>query len=167
MAWPGANSRSTGDTARNAATLAREVVNGRFDLIHSFSRLAYLTLVLPLAIPKLMTYQRDISPRTVKWAQRCSWGTLQFSAISRWMMRGVEDVGHWTMTPNGVPLSTFDFQPSVDLNAPLVFLGRVEEIKGPHLAIEIAHRVGAPLIIAGNIPDEHRQWFDAKIAPAY
>jgi glycosyltransferase involved in cell wall biosynthesis len=47
----------------------------------------------------------------------------------------------------------------------LVFLGRVEEIKGAHLAIEIAKRAKVPLVIAGNVPVEHRGWFDANIAP--
>lgn len=165
VAWPGANSRSLLDTARNAATLARGRLCDNVDVIHSFSRLAYLTPVLPLAIPKLMTYQRDISRRTVTWAHSLSRGTLQFSAISRWMMRGTEDIGQWTMIPNGVPLSAFDFRPSVGSDAPLVFLGRLEEIKGPHLAIEVARRAAAPLILAGNIPDGHRLWFDANIAP--
>jgi glycosyltransferase involved in cell wall biosynthesis len=47
----------------------------------------------------------------------------------------------------------------------LVFLGRVEEIKGPHLAIEIARRTNLPLVIAGNVPDNQRQFFETRIAP--
>ena len=50
-------------------------------------------------------------------------------------------------------------------DAPLVFLGRIEEIKGPHLAIEVARRSGFPLVIAGNVPAEHRAFFEAKIEP--
>lgn len=163
--WPGRNSRSPIDTARNAAVLAQAVVTGAFDLVHSFSRVAYLTPILPLAVPKLMTYQRDISPRTVGIGYGLSRGTLSFSAISRWMMRPVEHIGRWSMVPNGVPLSAYDFRPTVADDAPLVFLGRLEEIKGPHLAIEIARRAGVPLVIAGNIPDAHRAWFAAHVAP--
>jgi glycosyltransferase involved in cell wall biosynthesis len=66
---------------------------------------------------------------------------------------------------NGVSLSTFRFVPDPGPDAPLVFLGRVEPIKGPHLAIEVARRVGIPLIIAGNVPSEHQNWFDAAIRP--
>lgn len=163
--WPGRASRDPLDTARNAAALGAAVVGGRFDLVHSFSRIAYLTPILPLAIPKLMTYQRDISPRTVRLGHLLSRGTLSFSAISRWMMRSVEPIGRWAMIPNGVPLETYPFTPSVPVDAPLMFLGRVEEIKGPHLAIEIARRAGAALVIAGNVPDEHRAWFEAHVAP--
>jgi glycosyltransferase involved in cell wall biosynthesis len=46
-----------------------------------------------------------------------------------------------------------------------VFLGRVEHIKGPHLAIEIAKRSGRALVIAGNVPPEHRPWFEREVAP--
>ncbi len=164
--WPGRASRDPFDTVRNAAALAAAVVGGgRFDLVHSFSRIAYLTPILPLTIPKLMTYQRDISPRTVRLGHALSRGTLSFSAISRGMMRDVERIGRWAMIPNGVALATYPFSPRVSDDAPLMFLGRVEAIKGPHLAIEIARRAGATLIIAGNVPDEHRAWFEAQVAP--
>jgi glycosyltransferase involved in cell wall biosynthesis len=163
--WPGAESRSVADTARNSATLATEILKGRFDLVHSFSRIAYLTPILPLRLPKLMSYQRDISPRTVGLGFALSRGTLEFSAISRWMMQGVSHIGRWSLVPNGVPLEAYRLRPEVAPDAPLVFLGRIEEIKGPHLAIEIARRAGLPLVIAGNIPDAARDWFEAHVAP--
>jgi glycosyltransferase involved in cell wall biosynthesis len=39
----------------------------------------------------------------------------------------------------------------------------VEEIKGPHLAIEIAKRADRRLIIAGNIPDDKRKWAEDHV----
>src|SRR5262249_14926403 len=145
--------------------LARHVHRGRFDLVHSFSRVAYLTPLLPQSIPKLMTYQRMISRRSVRLGHLLSGGTLWFSAISRWMMQNVEDVGTWRLVFNGVPLASYDYRSDPGPDAPLVFLGRIEEIKGPHLAIEIAQRTGLPLVIAGNVPREHRLWFEANIMP--
>jgi glycosyltransferase involved in cell wall biosynthesis len=163
--WPGRASRSKFDTVRNAAALARHVFTGNFDLVHSFSRIAYLMPFLPASIPKLMTYQRPIAARSVKLGHALSRGTLWFSAISRQMMQGVSTIGDWRLVFNGVQLSVYDFIANVASDAPLVFLGRIEEIKGPHLAIEIARRVQMPLVIAGNIAAEHREWFDANIAP--
>ena len=163
--WPGASSLSTTDTLRNAATLMKSVVGSQFDLVHSFSRIAYMTPILPLKLPKLMTYQRAISQRSVRLGHALSHGTLAFSAISEWMMQDVRHIGRWSMIPNGVPLNAYDFRPNVGLDAPLVFLGRIEEIKGPHLAIEIARRAGRRLIIAGNIPDEKRDWVETHVLP--
>jgi glycosyltransferase involved in cell wall biosynthesis len=79
------------------------------------------------------------------------------------MMRPAEHIGNWVMIPNGVPLARYNFRQSVAPDAPLIFLGRIEEIKGPHLAIEIARRSGRRLIIAGNIPDEKRSWVESNV----
>lgn len=163
--WPGTSSVSNADRLRNAATLAGWVMRNRVDLVHSFSRIAYLTPILPMGLPKLMTYQRAISPRTVRLGHKLSRGTLAFTAISEWMMQHVKHIGHWTMIPNGVPLDAYAFRSTVAPDAPLVFLGRIEEIKGPHLAIEIARRTGRRLIIAGNIPNEKRAWVETHVLP--
>jgi glycosyltransferase involved in cell wall biosynthesis len=165
VSWPGTSSTSRTDTARNAVTLARHVATGGFDLVHSFSRIAYLAPILPARIPKLMSYQRDISPHTTALANRLAFGSLEFSAISRFMIDANALAGRWHIVPNGVSLDTYKFRSQVAPNAPLVFLGRVEEIKGPHLAIEVAQRTGHDLVIAGNIPEQHRGWFDMHIAP--
>jgi glycosyltransferase involved in cell wall biosynthesis len=140
-------------------------VAGQFDLLHSFSRIAYLAPLLLLPIPKLMSYQRDISKRTTGLADRLSRGSLEFSAISQQMIEASSAPGRWHLVPNGVPLDRYRFRADVAPDAPLVFLGRIEEIKGPHLAIEVAKRSGRRLIFAGNVPDAHRGWFEANVAP--
>ena len=158
VSWPGRSSRSVRDTIRNAALLTRAVASGHFDLVHSFSRVAYLAPILPLSLPKLMTYQRAVSPQSVRAGHRLSRGTLAFTAISEWMMRDVAHIGQWTMIPNGAPLDTYTFRPTTAPDAPLVFLGRIEEIKGPHLAVKVALRAQRRLVLAGNIPDAKRAW---------
>ena len=161
--WPGRRSTDLFASLVNAATLARGQFETRFDLVHSFSRIAYMMPILPCRVPKLMTYQRAVTPRTVKLGYQLSRGSLGFTAISDWMMQEVKHIGSWTVIPNGVPLDTYQFVAEVEEDAPLVFLGRVEEIKGPHLAIEIARRSGRRLIIAGNIPDDKRAWVEANV----
>jgi glycosyltransferase involved in cell wall biosynthesis len=163
--WPGRSSRSRFDTVRNARVLMREVTRREFDIVHSFSRIAYLAPILPLRIPKVMTYQRAVSPRTTRLGFALSGGTLSFTAISVWMMRDISTIGRWDMVPNGVPLDVYTYSATVPAGAPLVFLGRIEEIKGPHLAIEIAKRSGRQLIIAGNIPEEKKGWVDHHVMP--
>ncbi|MEF3364963.1 glycosyltransferase [Methylocystis sp. 9N] len=165
IAWPGARSNSRLDTIRNAVTLTRAVAFGGFDIVHSFSRIAYMTPILPAPIPKLMSYQREVSRRTTALAQKLAFGSLEFSAISRSMIEPVRHIGEWHYAPNGVSLSAYAFQAKVDSDAPLVFLGRIEEIKGPHLAIEAARRAGCRLVLAGNVPSEHRGWFEANVQP--
>src|SRR5262245_27936289 len=165
VAWRGRSSRAPLDTLRNAATLARHVTTGNIDIVNSFSRVAYLAPILPFRIPKLMSYHREISPRTTGLAHRLARGTLQFTAIGRHMVSRRPLCGRWHHLPNGLPLNTYAFRAAVPDDAPLVFLGRIEEIKGPHLAIEVARRAGRKLILAGNVPPVYLPWFQARIAP--
>jgi glycosyltransferase involved in cell wall biosynthesis len=163
--YPGESSASALDTVRNAATIARQVIGGGTDVVHSFSRLAYLSPILPLRIPKLMTYQRAITPRSVRLGSVMSRGSLQFAAISNHMMKPVAGIGTWHVVPNCASLETYEFQPKVESDAPLVFLGRIEEIKGTHVAIEVAGRSGFKLCIAGNVPAGAERYFETRIKP--
>lgn len=165
MPWPGRDSGSRADTLRNTAALTRHVLGGDFDIVHSCSRAAYLIPVLPLPVPKLMTYHRRISRRTVRLGHALSCGTLWFSAVSRHLFGHVAQFGTWRLVFDGVPLSIYQFRPDPGSDAPLVFLGRIEEIKGPHRAIEVARRTGLPLVIAGNVPAAHRGFFEAEVEP--
>lgn len=163
--YSGARSRSRRDLIANTARVTRTVLGGDYDLVHSFGRLAYLAPILPLSIPKLMTYQREVTPRSVRLGHALSRGTLHFCAISDWMMQATRSLATWHRVYNGVPMSVYDFVPAVPADAPLVFLGRIEHIKGAHLAIEIAQRSGRRLVIAGNIPTGHESYFEQRVKP--
>jgi glycosyltransferase involved in cell wall biosynthesis len=164
--WHGQNSRSRYETVMNSGILAREILGGGYDLIHSFSRIAYLLPMLPMTIPKIMTYQREISPRSIRNGVRLSRGSLHFTAISQHMIEPVRDLTTWRIIANGVTLAKYDYHEQVDTTkGPLLFLGRVEHIKGVHLAIEVARRSGRKLIIAGNIPAGHESFFEQRIQP--
>jgi glycosyltransferase involved in cell wall biosynthesis len=81
------------------------------------------------------------------------------------MTAPVRDLASWHVVYNGVPAERYEFHSTVAPDAPLVFLGRVEYIKGAHLAVEVAKQTGRKLIIAGNVPEAHAAYFDAKIKP--
>lgn len=165
VSYTGSSSQSRADTLRNMLAISKVVIGGGFDIVHSFGRIAYLLPILPLPIPKLMTFQREVTPRSVKWGHRLSRGTLHFSAISEWMMADTRHLANWHLVFNGVPMDVYDFVHSVPDDAPLVFLGRIEHIKGAHLAIEIAERTGRRLVIAGNVPQGYQSYFDQKVRP--
>jgi len=144
-------------------------LRNEIDIIHSFGRLAALLPVLPLrSLPKLQSYQREIPWEGVRRAHRLAGDSLGFTACSTSMYAGRSLPGCWTTIPNGVDVDAYRFVPEVPPDAPLVFLGRVERIKGAHHAIEIARASGRRLVIAGNVvrsgPDA--AYFDDEIAPA-
>jgi glycosyltransferase involved in cell wall biosynthesis len=161
-------SQSKSDTLRNTRRVCREVIRWKPDVIHSFGRLAYLTPILPLRIPTLMSYQREISPRSIALGDLLSRNTMHYAGCSGQMIDHYASRPNWHVVYNGAPLGLYQFQANVDGDAPLIFLGRVQEIKGPHLAIQVAQRTGRRLLIAGNIPDdkpEHQKYFDEQIRP--
>jgi glycosyltransferase involved in cell wall biosynthesis len=153
------------DTARNAFTIARHVVTGRFDVVHSFGRLATLAPLALTPVPKLMSFQRPITPQSIVNATRLFGRSLQFSVCGEHMVGSLARLATWHVIPNGVPLDRYTFVEQVPADAPLVFLGRIERIKGPHTAIEVARRTGRRLLIAGNIAAEHETFFDREIVP--
>ena len=114
-----------------------------------------------------MSYQRAVSPRSVALGRLLSRGSLQFTGCSASLIHPWRSFEDFHVIYNGVPLGTYIAKGCVPADAPLTYLGRIEEIKGVHLAIEVARRSGRRLIIAGNIPEraQCRHYFDQKIAP--
>jgi glycosyltransferase involved in cell wall biosynthesis len=167
LPYPGLKSRNKIDTVANMWHVSKAIQRGHFDVVHSFARLAYLTLLLPLRIPKIMSYQRGVSPRSVRLGTLISRGTLRFTACAAHLIRQWQSNPHFHVIYNGVSLETYRCIERVEPDAPLVYLGRVEEIKGVHLAIEAAKKSGRRLIIAGNVPpaEHHLRYFDEQIQP--
>ena len=62
---------------------------------------------------------------------------------------------------HGLDLSRFTFRP--EHGTYLLFLGRIHPHKGTHLAIEVARRVGLPLVIAGIVQDD--DYFRERVEP--
>ena len=149
--WPGANSSSRWDTFKNMVSLVRSVRQFRPDVLHSFSRLAYMLPLMGNRLPKIMSYQREPTAKVVKWATKLAGSSLRFTGCSSYISDlGKKSGGRWEAIPNFVDLAKFDFVSKVPEDAPLVFLSRIEEIKGTHVAIDVAKRSGKILIIAGN-----------------
>ena len=161
--WPVSQSGGL-SAAKNAHALWSASRAFEPDLIHSFSRLLYL---LPLAgkrLPRIMSFQRPPTSRTVAWSARLAGRSLRFTGCSEYICRlGRKAGGEWSPIPNFVDITKFAFAGNVASDAPLVFLSRVERIKGAHTAIAIARATGRKLVIAGNHSDtgaEGAYWRD-------
>jgi glycosyltransferase involved in cell wall biosynthesis len=120
-------------------------------VLHSFARILYLLPVIRDALPKIMSYGREPTRRTVYLGSALASGSLSFTGCSEYICcRGRSAGGNWRAIHNFVDANLYRFQCNVADGAPLVFLSRVERIKGAHTAIAVARRAGRRLIIAGN-----------------
>jgi glycosyltransferase involved in cell wall biosynthesis len=141
------------------------------DVVHSFGRLAALLPILPLrGLPKIQSYQRAVPWGGVRRATQLAGGSLMFTGCSTSLYAPGHShaaASRWCTIFNGVDTSRYTPTASVAADAPLVFLGRLERIKGPHHAIAIARRAGRRLVLAGNLavegPDA-RFYYD-EVAP--
>ncbi len=152
----------------NAIALFQAWQKFRPDVVHSFSRLIYLWPILWVGGKAVMTYQRATGGWNLKLAQAFGQKRLQFTAISEHIAgQGRVRGGKWHVVPNFVDTAKYSFVPEVPPDAPLVFLSRVEPIKGADLAIRIAKKSGRGLVLAGNRVEtgSARGYWDKEIAP--
>lgn len=167
--WPGKQSQQPLDTLQNTVALWSAVQQFQPNLVHSFSRVLYLTPLLTSRIPKVMSYQRRPSSRTVSWAAKLARGSLTFTGCSDHIcLKGRASGGVWYPIHNCVELEKYTFESTVaEEDAPLVFLSRVERIKGAHTAIAAARQTGRRLLIAGNhgTSGEEGRYWQEEIVP--
>ncbi len=87
---------------------------------------------------------------------------LYYVGISEFQ-RSQESLPRIRTIHHGIDLSLYELREHKQQY--LSFIGRIAPIKGTHLAIDVAKRVGIPLKIAGDIQPIYRNYFEAKIKP--
>jgi len=163
--WRGKSSVSKSDILKNAAQLNQLYKKLKPDLVHSFSRLLYL---YPLFWGKeakiVMSYQREISPKTTAVASLLGGNRLIFTSCGAHTFKNLPNKEKWHAIHNFADTNFLVDNQNVEKEF-LFFLGRIEDIKGTAEAIEVARSSGERLIIAGNISPEHQAYFDNKVKP--
>jgi len=152
------NSRTL-QTIRRRANTEKE-----FDLVHDhggrfwtnsakFDTPLLLTLHLPRDFYPLGIFD-DVPPN------------IYFNCVSQSQLNSFSDLqrimGH---VPNGIDIDRFPFCETKENY--LVWLGRVCEEKGLHIATEVAERAGLPLVIMGPsyLFPSHQEYFDEQVQP--
>jgi glycosyltransferase involved in cell wall biosynthesis len=139
-----------------------------FNVIHNFGRLAYLLPVLKRHVCKIQSYQREITEKNIANITKLRNRNLVFTACSADLLSRIKQSGKWAVVYNAVDFDAYQLsEPENIADAPLMFLGRIEKVKGCHIAIEVALKTGSKLIIAGNKSPlkEEAAYFEAAIAP--
>jgi glycosyltransferase involved in cell wall biosynthesis len=136
-----------------------------FDLIHNFGRLLYLVPILNHNVNKIMTYGRPITKKWVDLINKLPNKNLIYTACSTDCIKIGNATGRWETVYNAIDFDKYQVNTSVEKDAPLIFLGRIEEVKGTHTAVQVALQTNNSLIIAGNLEDEHRSFFERHIEP--
>lgn len=158
--------KSAWQTLQNIYTITNTLHKQKFDVVHSFGRLVNLLPVMPTALLKLMSYQREPTLSQIKKAIFLSRkGTMAFTSCSNYINNQIVPVAPAYTVYNCVDIDKYSFIETINPDSPLVFLGRIEYIKGTHTAIEIARRTGRKLVIAGNVDNDQQGYFNKQIKP--
>ncbi|QKJ30446.1 glycosyltransferase family 4 protein [Mucilaginibacter mali] len=138
-----------------------------FDVVHNFGRLVYLLPVLNAKVAKIMTYGRRVSARNIRYINRLPSKNMVFTACSNYCVSTGNVAGRWETVYNTINFNDYQLVQEVPGDAPLMFLGRLDKIKGVHLAIQAAKASGQQLIIAGNVSHtaDNYQYYKTEIEP--
>jgi glycosyltransferase involved in cell wall biosynthesis len=141
--------------------------HNHFDLVHDFGRLIYLMPILNYDEKKIMTYGRKVTQSGIRSINKLPNKNLIFTACSNYCVGTGDVAGKWQTVYNAINFSSYTLNERVKDDAPFMFLGRLDKIKGAHIAIKIAKVTNQKLIIAGNIPNtiESYHYFKTEIEP--
>ncbi|MEQ1554977.1 MAG: glycosyltransferase [Ferruginibacter sp.] len=138
-----------------------------YDFIHNFGRLVYLLPILNCKVKKIMSYQREITQRNIKLFCKFPNKNMFYSSCSKNLVDRANVPGNWHSIFNGCDFKMYNLNNNINEHSPLIFLGRIEKIKGCHTAIAVAKATNNVLIIAGNISPlpEEQKYFEEEIKP--
>jgi glycosyltransferase involved in cell wall biosynthesis len=138
---------------------------GSYDVVHNHS-LHHLPVAMAPLLPSTVLTTLHTPP--TPWIESAidaapGSGALRFAAVSHFV------AGQWeTATRHGCPHVVHN---GVDLEAwrpgpgggPLVWFGRMVPEKAPHLAVQVAERLGQRLVLAGPVGDT--DYFEQAVRP--
>lgn len=164
--WQSLHSRGFSNVWKNAWKLYEVTKQVKPDVIHSFSRLMYLySSLIFLRAKVLMTYQRKISPESISLANFVGGQNIAFTAISNKMLNHLKIFKDKFTTVYNFTLTDYFIPDESVRKEHLMFLGRIEDIKGTYEAIMTAIATNQKLIIGGNIQPGHDEYFNEKVKP--
>ncbi|MEJ7610057.1 MAG: glycosyltransferase [Ferruginibacter sp.] len=139
----------------------------KFDMVHNFGRLAYLIPILNNRVKKIMTYGRIIDGKNIRIINKLPHKNIVFTAPSDWCVSTGNTAGKWFTVYNAIDYSLYTLSAAVREDAPLIFLSRLDKLKGAHEAIQAALATGNSLIIAGNRSSspEEQEYYSKEIEP--
>ena len=130
-----------------------------FDLIHDHSGLIGPAIGSHVAAPVVHTLHGPFTEDAKRIYTLLS-GRIHYVAISEAQRAFCPDLSYAGTVHNGIDLDRYPFRSEKEDF--LLFLGRINPEKGPHLAVDVAHRTGRKLVMAVKMaePPEQKYWRD-------
>jgi glycosyltransferase involved in cell wall biosynthesis len=132
----------------------------RFDILHDHTGPVGVSIGALIESPIVHTLHGPFTPQALMLYSRIA-RHLWFVAISESQRSmGPSDLRWAGVVYNGIPIDNYSFRE--DKKDFLLFLGRADEEKAPHLAIEAARRAGRQLVMCVTTKNEREQRYWAE-----
>lgn len=132
----------------------------QFELIHNHCGENLMALASLAHCPMLTTVHGPMAGDSqIVWDHYPGY----YNSISYSGRDGFPDRNYRGVVYNGIDVESFPFRSQKEDY--LLFLGRLSEEKGTHLAIEVARRRGERLVLAGKVDRVDREYFQEKVEP--
>jgi glycosyltransferase involved in cell wall biosynthesis len=143
---------------------AHELVRRRaFDIVHENTYGAMtVAAAMDLPAPVVATIHGDLTEADAKFLSSID-SRVRLVGISAAQQAQVAGVRWRAMVHNAFDPSSLEA--GLEKEDYLVELARISRDKGQHVAIEVARRVGVPLVLAGKVDGEDREYFESEIEP--
>jgi glycosyltransferase involved in cell wall biosynthesis len=138
-----------------------------FDVVHDHSGLTGILLAasMRLSTPVVATLHGDLTEAEAEFLGAVD-HRVHLVAISHAQQALVAGVDWRRVVYNAVDPSEYRPNTNRDQKHNYIFqLARISANKGQHLAIEIAKRIGVPLVLAGKVDKDSDDYFERQIQP--
>jgi glycosyltransferase involved in cell wall biosynthesis len=134
-----------------------------FDIVHNHMGELVMAFSGLLDVPMLTTTHGNLTrdSRFVWEGYGGFYNTISWSQSKH--IVGFKNAHFAGVVYNAIDVQSYPF--SRDKDDYLLCLARVSPEKGTHLAIEVARRVGTPLVIAGKVDRVDREYFETAVEP--
>jgi glycosyltransferase involved in cell wall biosynthesis len=133
-------------------------MEGEFDVIHDHNSTLGMPLANMVKTPTVITLHGAIRESTKRMLK--TYRNPNFVSISKDQIKDV-DIEKVVTIPNGLDLKGYTH--GAKSKGYLLYVGRIAEIKGTHLAINVAEKLNLPLIIAAKLDKVDEEYFETQI----
>lgn len=131
-----------------------------FDILHNHNGFVPLTITPLIDIPMITTLHSSLPPQPESLAK--AFKDRFFVSISNAQRSLAPYLNFIRTIYHGIEVDRFPFSPK--RGEYLVFLGTYSPFKGPDIAIEVARELKIPIILAGEVREEYRDFYKEKVA---
>jgi glycosyltransferase involved in cell wall biosynthesis len=134
-----------------------------FDLLHDHAGFMALAMARRLSVPVVHTAHGPFDSATEEFYRRCGANGM-IVGLSRSQLADAPPLRTQTrVIPNPIRISDWPVRERTEDH--LLWIGRMNEEKGPHRAIDVARRAGKPLVLAGPVQPGQEPFFEQHVAP--